>query len=208
MMDYLYRLAMIKGFVLMSLLTTVALAQTPFAEQIAKHREAYKKDLLTTSGGPLKPDDLAFVQFYAPDSTYRVTATVERITKAEPFDMPTYSGKTKEHVAYARLSFVLHGKPQQLTLYRSLNLMRVPEYRDYLFLPFKDATSSKETYGGGRYMDLRTGDIKEGKLMLDFNKAYNPYCAFQDGYSCPIPPKENELLIPIEAGEKSYGKAH
>jgi hypothetical protein len=190
---------------LISLHTTVA-AQTPFAEQIIKHRETYKKELLTSAGGPLSADDLSYVQFYAPDSTYRITAEVERIDKAEPFDMPTYSGKTKPHVAYARLSFVLKGKPQQFTIYRSLNLMRVPEYRDYLFLPFKDATSGRETYGGGRYMDLRTGDIQNGQVTLDFNKAYNPYCAFQDGYSCPIPPKTNELLVPIEAGEKAYGK--
>ena len=188
--------------------TTVS-AQTPFAEQIAKHRETYKKELLDSAGGPLKAKaDLAYVQFYTPDSTYRVSATVERIPAAEPFDMPTYSGKTKPHVAYARLAFVLMGKSQQLTIYRSLNLMRVPEYRDYLFLPFKDATSGKETYGGGRYIDLRTGDIRNGKVTLDFNKAYNPYCAFQDGYSCPIPPKTNELQVPIEAGEKAYGKPH
>ena len=122
--------------------------------------------------------------------------------------MPTYSGKTKEHVAYAVLSFMLDGKPQQLTLYRSLNLMKVPNYRDYLFLPFKDATSGRETYGGGRYIDFRTGDIKDGKVTLDFNRAYNPYCAYQEGYSCPIPPTNNVLSVAIEAGEKTYGKDH
>ncbi len=122
--------------------------------------------------------------------------------------MPTYSGKTKEHVAYAVVSFVLGGKPQQLTLYRSLNLMKLPNYRDYLFLPFKDATSGKETYGGGRYIDLRTGDIKDGKVPLDFNRAYNPYCAYEEGYSCPIPPATNRLSMAIEAGEKTYEKDH
>ncbi|WP_020604359.1 DUF1684 domain-containing protein [Spirosoma spitsbergense] len=192
-----------------TLLTTSALAQTPFAEQLAQHRETYRKELLDSAGGPLKATtDLAYIHFYEPDSTYRIIATAERTVNAEPFDMPTYSGKTKEHVAYAVLSFVLDGKPQQLTVYRSLNLMKVPNYRDYLFLPFKDATSGKETYGGGRYIDFRTGDIKDGKVTLDFNRAYNPYCAYQEGYSCPIPPRNNMLSVAIEAGEKTYEKDH
>lgn len=192
-----------------SLLAASAFAQTSFSKQLAQHREKYKKDLLASAGGPIKAeDDLSYVQFYAPDSTYRVTATVELTPKAEPFEMPTYNGKTRTHVSYAILSFVLKGKKQQLTLYRNLNVIRLPEYRDYLFLPFKDATSAKETYGGGRYMDLRTGDVKEDRVMLDFNKAYNPYCAYQEGYPCPIPPKNSVLTVAVEAGEKTYGKAH
>lgn len=192
-----------------SLFSTKSFAQTVFADQLAKHRETYKKDLLASAGGPIKAEeDLTYVQFYAPDSTYRVTATVELTPKAEPFEMPTYNGKTRTHVSYATLSFVLNGKKQQLTLYRNLNMIRLPEYRDYLFLPFKDATSAKETYGGGRYMDLRKGDIQDGHVTLDFNKAYNPYCAYQEGYPCPIPPKHNVLSVAVEAGEKVYQKAH
>ncbi|MFD2936778.1 DUF1684 domain-containing protein [Spirosoma flavum] len=199
-----FLLLLVTGF-----LTTAAIAQTPFADQLAKHRETYKKDLLASAGGPVKEEgDLSYVQFYAPDSTYRVTATVQLTPKAEPFEMPTYNGKTRPHVSYALLSFMLNGKPQQLTLYRNLNVIRLPEYRDYLFLPFKDATSGKETYGGGRYLDLRTGEIQNGHVTLDFNKAYNPYCAYEEGYPCPIPPKNNVLSAPVHVGEKAYGKAH
>ncbi|MDB5242591.1 MAG: hypothetical protein JWP57_3216, partial [Spirosoma sp.] len=188
--------------VFIGFMTTAAIAQTSFIDQLAKHRETYKKDLLATSGGPLQEEgDLAFVQFYAPDSTYRITASVERIPNAQPFDMPTYNGKTRPHVAYALLSFKINGKPQQLTLYRNLNAIRLPQFRDYLFLPFKDATSGTETYGGGRYLDLRVSEIQNGQVTLDFNKAYNPYCAFVEGYPCPIPPKNNVLSIPINAGE-------
>ncbi|GAB3943012.1 DUF1684 domain-containing protein [Spirosoma harenae] len=191
------------------LLSIAAMAQNLFADQLAKHRETYKKDLLTSSGGPLKDAaDLAYVRFYPPDSTYRVVATVERTTHAEPFEMPTYNGQTRPHVVYALLSFVLNGKKQTLTLYRNLNTIRLPEFRDYLFLPFKDATSGNETYGGGRYLDVRVGEIKNDHLTLDFNKAYNPYCAYQEGYPCPIPPKNNELAIPIKAGEKTFAKDH
>ncbi|QMW00666.1 DUF1684 domain-containing protein [Spirosoma foliorum] len=191
------------------LLTTAAIAQSSFSDQLAKHREKYKKDLLKSAGGPLaSEEELAFVQFYEPDSTYRVTATVQLTPKAEPFEMPTYNGMTRPHVSYAILSFVLDGKPQQLTLYRNLNVIRMPEYRDYLFLPFKDATSGQGTYGGGRYIDFRTGEVQNGQLIIDFNKAYNPYCAFHEGYPCPIPPKQNQLSVAVPVGEKAYGKAH
>jgi uncharacterized protein (DUF1684 family) len=180
-------------------------AQTSFADQIAKHRTAYRNEFLTPGNSPLPSKEAVDkLNFYAPDSTYRVVASVQRIEKAEPFDMPTYSGKTKPYVAYATLSFTLHGQPQQLTVLRSLDLQRMPQYRDYLFVPFKDVTSGKETYGGGRYLDLRLGDIQNGQLTLDFNKAYNPYCAYADGYSCPIPPKSNVLPVAVEAGERAY----
>lgn len=180
-------------------------AQTSFADQIAKHRAAYRNEFLTPGNSPLPSKEAVDkLSFYAPDSTYRVVADVQRIEKAEPFEMPTYSGKTKPYVAYATLSFTLHGQPQQLTVLRSLDLQRMPQYRDYLFVPFKDATSGNETYGGGRYLDLRLGDIQNGQLTLDFNKAYNPYCAYADGYSCPIPPKSNVLPVAVAAGERAY----
>lgn len=191
------------------LLASVSVGQTPYADSIARHREMYKNDFLTSSNSPLKSqEDLAYLRFYESDSTYRVEATVELTPKAEPFEMPTYNGQTRPHVEYAVVSFVLNGKPQQLTIYRNLNLLRLPQYRDYLFLPFKDATSGYATYGGGRYLDLRLGDIKDGRMIIDFNKAYNPYCAYHEGYACPVPPKKNTLPIAIEAGEKTYGKAH
>jgi uncharacterized protein (DUF1684 family) len=212
---YLYKLSfaqMVIRFLLLLLtgfLSTEVVAQTQFPEEIAKHRETYKNDFLASKGSPLKSkEDISYLRFYEPDSTYRIVATVQLTPKAEPFEMPTYNGMTRPHVEYGVVSFVLNGKPQKLTLYRNLNLIRMPEYRDYLFLPFKDATSGLATYGGGRYLDFRMSDIKNGQLTIDFNKAYNPYCAFSEGYPCPIPPKNNVLSVSIEAGEKTYGKAH
>ena len=92
----------------------------------------------------------------------------------------------------------------QLTLYRSVALSMLPDYKDYLFLPFTDETNGTETYGGGRYIDMRDGDIKDGKVVIDFNRAYNPYCAFSGGYACPKPPDENHLPMAIQAGEKQF----
>lgn len=196
-------------YVLFFSLTTTAFGQTAYVDSINRHRDAYKADFLKGSNGPLKNEaDLAALRFFAPDSTYRVVATVQRTTNAEPFDMPTYSGKTSPYVSYAVLSFTLNGQAGQLTVYRSLRLASNPQYRDYLFLPFKDATSGSATYGGGRYLDFRLGDIRDGKLLLDFNKAYNPYCAYSNGYSCPIPPASNRLAVAIHAGEMTYGRDH
>ncbi len=196
---------------MLMLLTNGVLQAQPvtYEQQIMAHRTAYKAEFRSTPNSPLHTDsDLGMLRFYSPDIRYRVEATVTLTPDAEPFEMPTYSGKTQPQVKYATLSFVLNGQPYTLAIFRSLNLMRLPQYRDYLFLPFKDATSGKETYGGGRYLDLRLRDVQNGKLMLDFNKAYNPYCAYADGYSCPIPPKVNELPVVIEAGEQKWAKMH
>lgn len=184
-------------------------AHKSYVETISQHRKEYKAEFLKTDNSPLKSEsDLAYLQFYAPDSTFRFLATVRLTPEAEPFDMPTYDGQKKPYVKYAVLTFTHKGQTQQLALFRSLQLMRMPQYRDYLFLPFKDITNGQQTYGGGRYLDLRLADIKDNTLLLDFNKAYNPYCAYSDGYACPIPPKENVLPIAILAGEKSFGKTH
>jgi hypothetical protein len=85
-------------------------------------------------------------------------------------------------------------------------LLAREETRDYLFIGFTDMTSAAETYGAGRYIDCVTGDIRGNTMLLDFNKAYNPYCAYAAGYNCPIPPRENDLPVAILAGEKNYGK--
>ena len=122
--------------------------------------------------------------------------------------MLTYSGMRKQYVKYGELHFELAGKKQRLNVYQSLDLRKMPQYRDYLFVPFKDLTNAGETYGGGRYLDFRMKDIEGSDCVLDFNKAYNPYCAYSEGYNCPIPPRENHLEAKVEAGEMNFGKEH
>lgn len=94
----------------------------------------------------------------------------------------------------------------QLTVYRSIALSKLPSTSDYLFLPFTDETNGAATYAGGRYIDLRLADFKGNRVIIDFNKAYNPYCAFSAGYACPKPPDENRLQTAVEAGEKLFAK--
>jgi uncharacterized protein len=196
-----------KLLILLTIFTLQIKAQT-YQESMAKHRQAYKDDFLKNPNSPLKQADLAYLDFYVIDSTFKVKCIFTKTSDKETFKMPTSDGKEKEYFKYGTLTFTLKGQTQQLNVYRSLALMRMPQYKNYLFVPFKDLTNGKESYGGGRYLDLQTTDMQADTLMLDFNKAYNPYCAFSNGYSCPIPPKENHLKISIEAGEKTFKKEH
>jgi len=188
---------------LLSLLTLNGYAQT-YSKLLTAHRQQYKADFLSDAHSPLKEADLQNLQFFDADSTYRVNATIELLLSESTFQMPTFSGAKKEFIRFAKVAFTLQGKPQQLYIYRNISLLKSPGLEDYLFLPFTDETNDKETYGGGRYIDLKTTDIKNGHIEIDFNKAYNPYCAYSDGYQCPMPPPENNLDLKIAAGEKLY----
>ena len=156
---------------------------------------------------PLEPKDLktfTMLDFYPIDEKYRVTARVIRATERKPFNMPTTIPRKNIHWKYADLVFTLDGKEYTLEVYQGEDLMNTPEYADYLFLPFLDDTNSEGTYGGGRYIDLRipAGDTIE----IDFNKAYNPYCAYSARFSCPLVPRVNRLATRIEAGVKDWEK--
>ncbi len=179
-----------------------------YAAGIEKHRKEYKEEFLTFERSPLKEEDLSFIQFYAPDESYVINATFQPTPDEKAFDMATYSGVTKKYIKYGTFSFTLNGKKLVLHVYQGLALIKDPQYADYLFIPFKDFTNGVETYGGGRYLDFRIGDIHNNILKIDFNLAYNPYCAYSSGYSCPIPPEENHLEIEIKAGERKFGKDH
>lgn len=175
-----------------------------YRDEIAQHRENYKKEFTSDPRSPLNENDLKNLHFFEPDSNFRVSADVHILKNEKVFKMPTYDGTSKEFVRYARISFDLSGKKYSLTLYKNLALSINPAYKDLLFLPFTDLTNGSSSYGGGRYIDLKINQISKGKVIVDFNKAYNPYCAYSDGYRCPVPPEENDLQIEINAGEKNY----
>lgn len=150
-----------------------------------------------------------FLRFYKPNDTYKVTGAFEKFTDTSTFVMKT-SGKTipqKYFIRYGRLTFTIHDTILHLTVFQSKAVTVNPQYKDYLFIPFTDKTTGDETYGSGRYIDILISDIRNNTVELDFNKAYNPYCAYTTGYNCPIPPKENFLPIAIQAGEKTFAKS-
>jgi len=190
-------------FILFLLIASNTFAQN-YSEQIAKHREEYKHDFIKDNNSPLKKKDLQNLHFYGPDSSYKVIADVEILKNEKVFKMPTYDGTSSDYYRYAHINFSLNGEKVQMTLYRSVSLSTNPIYKDHLFLPFTDETNNKETYGGGRYIDLDAKEIKDNHIEIDFNKAYNPYCAYSEGYRCPVPPEENDLQLAIKVGEKLY----
>ncbi len=138
------------------------------------------------------------VHFYPVDAKYLVDARFIRTNGEKPFQMSTSSGMRKTYLKFAEVFFKLDGREYKLNVYQSQDLIKSPEYKDYLFIPFIDATSGNETYESGRYIDLNTPTGNH--IQINFNKAYHPYCAYTDGYNCPIPPAENTLPVKVEAG--------
>lgn len=137
------------------------------------------------------------LEFYPLDSKYIVEAEFIRTPDEKPFLMPTTTERLPEYVKYGEAHFAIDGQDFVLNFFKPTQ-----SEKDYLFLPFTDLTSGDGSYGGGRYLDF---DLPEGdSIIIDFNKAYNPYCAYNPRYSCPIPPEENDLKIQIEAGVKDF----
>ncbi len=157
----------------------------------------------------LKKDDKKYLRFFPIDESYSVTADFTRADNAAWFEIPTSGKIRKTFRLYGIARFSIHDTIVSLNIYQSQNLLQSEKYSDYLFLPFTDLTTGEESYHTGRYIDLTVKDIKDNKVVIDFNKAYNPSCAYVSGkYNCPIPPRENSLPVAIRAGEMSFSKSH
>lgn len=192
-------------FLLLFLLISVnCVAQQSYKDSIQAFIDNYK-----LNHGVVKNQEKQYLQFFPIEEKARIKAHFEPVRNAEWFSMPTSSGRTKMYRQYGKLNFLYEGSMQVLYVYQSQVLLQDPKHVDHLFLPFTDLTTGKESYETGRYIDLIISDIKGSQITVDFNKSYNPYCAYISGiYSCPIPPKENRLKIAIRAGEKKYVKQH
>ncbi len=177
------------------------IAQPPYyLDSVSAFRNQY-----INTHGVIKEKDRAGLQFYPIDTVYLTATRVERIYEAPWFSMET-SGKIKKtYRVYAILHFTIKGAAHRLSVYQSQQLMQSDVYKDYLFIPFTDLSNGEQTYENGRYIDLLTTDLEKNPFFLDFNKAYNPFCAYvSDVYNCPVPPEENRLAITVNAGEKKF----
>lgn len=174
-------------------------------EEIRAWQEQLNEEFADSATSPLTDEDrenFEGLDFFSIDSNYRVKAKFIRTKGEKPFRMPTSTDRKPVYEKYGEAHFTLNGKKHVLNIYQSHDLRKIPEYEKQLFLPFNDHTNGFETYGGGRYLDL---EIPESNtLIIDFNKAYNPYCAYNYKYSCPIPPEENKLSTEIKAGVKAF----
>jgi len=144
------------------------------------------------------------LEFYPVTTKYRIKASFKRTPNEKPFLMKTSTDRLPEYVKYGEASFELEGEKIILNIYQNIKYSKIKEYKDDLFLPFTDYTSGDGSYGGGRYIDLKIPDNEF--IILDFNKSYNPYCAYNKKYSCPIPPIENDIVLRIEAGIKDFSE--
>ena len=173
---------------------------TPFQKEMNE----FFKD---ASISPLKEKDLKIFEgldFFDFDSSYVVNAALTRTPEEKSFKMKTTTDRLPEYVKYGIVTFDLFNKSYSLNIYRNLDIVNKEGYEDYLFLPFLDDTNGVESYGGGRYIDLDV--TEEDNLVIDFNSAYNPYCTYNEKYSCPIVPRENYLSLEINAGVKAFAK--
>lgn len=170
-----------------------------------KFQSELNKSYADSLKSPLMKDDLKQfkgLDFYPIDEKYIVEAIFIRTKKEKSFKMKTSTSRTPIYKKYGELHFSIDGKELKLNVYQNADLKKKPGYDDYLFLPFSDLTCGKDSYIGGRYIDMRIP--KSEKVIVDFNQAYNPYCAYNYEYSCPIVPLENDLDIEINAGVKKF----
>jgi len=177
--------------------------------QTEKEQRSFQNELnlqySSKQSSPLSSKDRKLFKglpFYQWNKEYIVIASLTLTPDAPLFKMATTTDRAPLYQQYAIATFILNGQKEELRIYQSQDSKFNLEYKDYLFLPFKDLTNGEETYLGGRYIDVFISNIINNSIIIDFNKAYNPYCAYNHQYSCPIPPNENHLNTYIPAGVK------
>jgi uncharacterized protein (DUF1684 family) len=179
-------------------------------EELHSHRTEKDRIFAETDQSPIPEDERsAFdgLEYYDPDPQYRVTATVTTHEDAETRTFNVMHGEAREYRHVATVSFELQDASLDLGAYRELGTDGADQDGQYrYFAPFKDETSGEETYSGGRYLEVYAEDpLSDGQeITIDFNVVYTPFCAFNDSFACPLPPVDNWLDVPIEAGEKDY----
>lgn len=174
-------------------------------KEVVAHQNEQNAEFANPEETPLTKKDLKkfeALEFYPINTKFRVEAKFIRLENEEPFEMPTSTARKPIYVKYAEAHFFIDSQSFVLTIYQNVRLAKLEGFKDYLFLPFNDLSNGFGTYGGGRFMDCK---IPQGDtIIIDFNKAYNPLCAYNHKYSCPIPPEENKLDIEILAGVKGF----
>ncbi len=164
--------------------------------ELDEFRAAKDRFFASDPHSPLLPDQrrtFRGLAYFPENAALRFEATIDELPAKDEVVMQTSTGDSQTYIRYGRFKFVVDGQPAELTIYASAH---------GFFLPFVDATAGQETYGAGRYLEPET--LPDGRFLIDFNLAYNPYCAYNERWSCPLTPFENRLSVPIEAGERMF----
>lgn len=178
-------------------------------KEINRHRQKQFKEFRNKEKSPLLPEDrktFKGLKYYPIDMKYRVAARFVKTETPDLFKMKTTTDRLPDYRKYGEVHFTIDGRPLKLEVYQSPDIMKRRGYEDYLFIPFTDLTNGDETYEVGRYLEFRIPASAD--VIVDFNQCYNPYCSYNPGYSCPIPPEANHLSIAIPAGEKKFKEHH
>lgn len=189
--------------VLAAMLNLAAAAQHgTYIDSLQQFRDNYVQHHEVVTG-----NERQLLQFFPIDRKLCVKARLEKIDEAPWFPMETSGSTRKIFRTYGILHFTINDTAVKLHVYQSQHLLTDTQYANYLFIPFMDKTAGEESYEIGRYIDLTIAELESPGFMLDFNKAYNPYCAYvSNKYNCPVPPKENNLAVAIRAGEMKFRK--
>jgi uncharacterized protein (DUF1684 family) len=182
-----------------------AQSKTEIIRQLEAYRSAEIESFKDPNTSPLTKADLATFEtldYFPIDLGYRVEAKIVRTPDEKPFLLRTNTDRLPEYVKFGEAHFSLYDKELVLNLYRSTESEDGSGLSNTLFVPFTDLTSGDGSYGGGRYLEFPVPE--DDTLVIDFNKAFNPYCVYNYNYSCPITPRENDLFVRIEAGMKIY----
>jgi hypothetical protein len=173
-----------------------------YVKKINQQRDQKDHYMRSSRESPFYGNESGFrgLNYYPVDPRYRINASLTVIENKRSVILATSDGKEKRYLEYAYAEFDLDGIHNKLLI---LEIMEDGPYRGTLFLAFADETSAVETYGAGRYFDIKKVP-GSSFITLDFNEAYNPYCAYNDDFSCPFPPRENLMQVAIRAGEKNY----
>lgn len=178
-----------------------------YREQLLNDRKQKDTEMRQSEHSPIPEAEKAGfkkLNYYKPRETFRKEASFERFNQATHFLMKTTTDRLPEYALYGAVHFKHKNREYTLNVYQNIELVKKPGFEKHLFIPFNDLTNGRQTYGGGRFLDVyETG---ADTLIIDFNQAYNPYCAYNHKYSCPIPPEANNLAIKIKAGEKKWHK--
>jgi uncharacterized protein (DUF1684 family) len=176
-----------------------------YRQSVLEEREKITEFMKNSPDSPFrKKGNVRFegLKYFEVDPTFRVEAKISRYENPEQIMLTLSDGSREKYFKYATAEFDLSGKPQRLVLLKAESYWN----EDWVFLPFYDETSTHESYGGGRYLEITyTGG---NQATLDFNLCYNPYCAYTDTYRCPFPPSENQITVKVTAGEKKYREDH
>lgn len=169
-----------------------------YRQRILKERVEKNEFLKNSDTSPFNGKPFKGLNYFEPDLDYKVMAKVEKIETTAYMNIPTSDGKVERYLKFAYAVFDLKDQRLKMLILKKMGMGST----SVIFTAFADDTSTEETYGGGRYLDLELKNARQ--IELDFNKAYNPYCEYNPKFSCPLPPSENILPIAIMAGEKNY----